>query len=337
MKRKIGSFVMILFLIFTMTGCVKFNANMDIKKDKSMDFKIIYAFDTNYFGDKELLTDENKDKLKSAGFTVTDYLDGTMKGFIISRNVKNIDYVSSEIDTEYSLSGMLEDNSSNPYVFKVKKGLFKNTYVAKLSFDSSDSSLSDDSKDSNEEEDYTSDDEFDFGGMMGSMDLSFNVNLPYGVINSNATKTSEDGKTLTWTLTTNNESLMEFEFELYNMSVIYIVSGIIIILIVFIVFMIIRKRNNKKTKTVVTDSAAIQPVTTNDQMLYQVPINDEAPVDQVMGDLVSVNKVESSNDTSGISEVPIEYLELEPENKTPVDLEATTVFSIDEINKSKMN
>lgn len=277
MKKKICTSLMVFFLMFMMTGCVKFNASMDIKKDKSMDFKIIYAFDTTYFGDEELLEEADKVKLEEEGFTVTDYSDGSMKGFTMSKNIKNIDNVSSTNDTEYSLSGVVESADNDEYLFKVKKGLFKNKYIAKLNFDSSDSSLNDsnDTEESDEDVDldleddsdmdfdFSLDDEeldeetesdsgdtdFDFGNIssgMSSMDLSFNVTLPYAAISNNATTVSDDGKTLKWELTTDDASSIEFEFELYNMTNIYVGVGLLVALVV-IVIVIMSKGKGKKT------------------------------------------------------------------------------------------
>ena len=74
---------------------------MEIKKDKSMNFSIIYAVDTSMFGDTELLTDENKENLKKQGFEIADYSQDKMKGFTLTKKIKNIDSVSSDKDLEY--------------------------------------------------------------------------------------------------------------------------------------------------------------------------------------------------------------------------------------------
>ena len=94
-KMKKNKFILMLcVLTFMLTGCVKYNANMNINKDKSMDFSMIYALDTSLFEDQELLSDEDKQKLESQGFTITDYSEGTMKGYTLTKKISNIDYVS---------------------------------------------------------------------------------------------------------------------------------------------------------------------------------------------------------------------------------------------------
>ena len=282
----------ILVLTLGLSGCVKYNANIDIKKDKSMDFSIIYAMDTQYFGDQEILTSEDKDNLTKEGFEVSDYEEGTMKGFTISRSVKNIDDLSTEKDENYSLSGIMEEDSDEK-MFKVEKGFFKNKYTANFKFDSSDSGLStgDDTTtdDSDIYNDTTTDDATiyndtttiddtttyddttttddtttyddsttiddstmgDFSNMTTNMDLSLNVTLPYSALSNNATSTKDDNKTLSWNLQTSGEEAINFEFELYNLTNIYLTigAGLIIILIIIIIVISKAKRKKKATET----------------------------------------------------------------------------------------
>ena len=75
-----------------MTGCVKFNTTMDIKKDKSMDFSMIYAVDTSMLGDKNLFDDKQKEEMRNNGFSVSDSADGKMKGVTLTKKIKNIQY-----------------------------------------------------------------------------------------------------------------------------------------------------------------------------------------------------------------------------------------------------
>ena len=114
-------YLLLVSILTLLTGCVKFNATMDIKKDKSMDFSIIYAFDTSLFGSQDLLEDSDKKELESQGFIVEDYNQNNMKGFTIKKSISNIDDVSSTSDTNYDISGLLNNSTDNNYFFKVKK------------------------------------------------------------------------------------------------------------------------------------------------------------------------------------------------------------------------
>ena len=275
--RKKCRFLFMLVMMFLMTGCVKYNANMDIRKDKSMDFKIIYAVDTTYFGEIELVETEERDNLRKSGFTVENYEAGSMKGVSISKMIKNIDTVSSTEDTKYSVSGIFDANAAGSALFKVKKGLFKNVYVADLTFDSNDSSLSDDSDEELDEcnpeyEDCVGsvnpdlDEEMNFPGLesaMQSIDMSFNVTLPYAAISNNATEVTNDGKNLKWKLTTDDVASMQFQFALYNMTTIYIMIGAGIVLLTIIVLLIIKKISGSKKKEVILNQTVMQSVPFN--------------------------------------------------------------------------
>ena len=263
MKKNIKFTILLILLVISLTGCVKFNSTMEIKKDKSMDYKIIYAFDKSLFGDQEILTNDDKKELENKGFTVSNYVDGNMKGFKVSKNIKNIDDVSSTNDATYDLSGLLDSNKSESKVFKVKKGLLKNTYTASFKFDSSDSDLNNStSNDTTIDNDFTIDDnntttdsDFDFSNMNTNMDLSFNVKLPYKAISSNATTKKNDDKELSWNLSSTGEDKIEFSFALYNMTNIYICGGVIVLLIIIVIVSILNigKKNKVSNKDATND------------------------------------------------------------------------------------
>ncbi len=270
--------LMLCVLTFMLTGCVKYNANMNINKDKSMDFSMIYALDTSLFEDQELLSDEDKQKLESQGFTITDYSEGTMKGYTLTKKISNIDYVSTTSNASYDLSGLLDSNATNSYIFKVTKGLLKNTYTANFTFDASESDINSDSTDttdnlndlfSNDEEEETILSEekqeetnqeetnlngnidfsdMDLSSLTSNLDLSFNVNLPYSAKSNNATNTSDNNKKLSWNLSSTEISTIEFTFELYNMTNVYIGIGLLVILITAIVVLIVSKKKNSSDK-----------------------------------------------------------------------------------------
>ncbi len=294
MKKNIKLTALLTLLVISLTGCVKFNSTMEIKKDKSMDYKIIYAFDKSLFGDQEILTNDDKKELENKGFTVSNYVDGNMKGFKVSKNIKNIDDVSSTNDATYDLSGLLDSNKSESKVFKVKKGFLKNTYTASFKFDSSDSDLNNStSNDTTIDNDFTTDDnntttdsDFDFSNINTNMDLSFNVKLPYKAISSNATTKKNDDKELSWNLSSTGEDKIEFSFALYNMTNIYICGGVIVLLIIIVIVSIL----NKSRKNKVSNKDA-----TNDKQTTTFNSSVETPI-------MSNNVTSQSIDNQSIQE-----------------------------------
>ena len=313
MKRKILGLFVVLIMICSLTGCIKYNATMEIRNNKSMTFSIIYGMANSVMGmtdsqDNEIMSDEEKKSLINQGFTINDYKDDNYTGYIISKEYSNIDDISSDIDSEYSLSNMFEE-TTNSKLFKVEKGTKKNTYYANFKFDSSDD---EEIKSSDEitDNDGNSNDLSNLGNTLESQfDLKFMVKLPYAAISSNATEKSEDGKQLTWKLTTGKNENIQFQFELENSTgnaskavsnkntnsftarffnkanmPIIIGAGIIFLISVIVVIGIYikankeNKKNNKKSlqsTTPVTQQASVAPVT---QQAPVAPVAQPTPV-----------------------------------------------------------
>ena len=315
MKKNIKLTALLTLLVISLTGCVKFNSTMEIKKDKSMDYKIIYAFDKSLFGDQEILTSNDKKELENKGFTVSNYVDGNMKGFKVSKNIKNIDDVSSTNNATYDLSGLLDSNKSESKVFKVKKGFLKNTYTASFKFDSSDSDLNNStSNDTTIDNDFTTDDngtttdsDFDFSNINTNMDLSFNVKLPYKAISSNATTKKNDDKELSWNLSSTGEDKIEFSFVLYNMTNIYICGGVIVLLIIIVIVSILNKsRKNKVSNKDATNDK--QTTTFNSSVKTPIMSNNvtsQSIDNQSIQEQASTNSQSTVFSTTNVDNAPV--------------------------------
>ena len=279
--KKLRNVVVLLVVTLLLTGCVKYNVNMEIRKDKSMNFEMIYAMNSSLLQGKDVFDEKELKEIKDKGFKVEKYDKDNMKGFTISKEMKNIDYISSSDAKEYSLSAITKKGDQK--VFKVKKGLFKNKYTANLKFDSSDSKMSNgnsnsqfreeiddddddlliDSKDDDLDLDLDTDDSdldldtdnYDYSSMMSGMDMSINVKLPYKALSNNATEVTNDGKDLKWNLTTSGAQSIDFEFELYNMTTIYIciALGVVLLVGVIVLIVVLVSKGKKKQPVVATE------------------------------------------------------------------------------------
>lgn len=328
MKKSL--YILTIFIIaICLSGCVKYNANMEIKKDKSMDFSIVYAMDTQYFGDQEVLTEENRKELEEEGFKVTDYQEDTMKGFTLTKSIKNIDELSTTENTDYSLSNIEEDKDKE--MFKVEKGFFKNKYIANFKFDTEDSAITEEEtsdgtitdgySDGTIEENPDSYSDFpmdstegyndssmdDFSNMATSnLDLSLNVTLPYQAISNNATKTENDNKTLSWDLTSSEIETINFEFELYNMTNIYLTIGGIALLIIIIIVVTVtkhKKRKNigKEMKDLSQNNQPTPPTTPSNTQTITLPTNNSQTS---MQEIPNMNLNQQNNTTYGFNNIP---------------------------------
>ena len=272
MKRsvKILKVLFVAIMAFMLTGCMKFNATMEITKNGKFNYTIIYAIDESFLEGKEILDDADKKEIESRGFKVEDYKEDTMKGIKIYANNLDINTYSSEKDdVSYELSNMMGtdgDAEEISKIFKVKKGFLKNTYTATFKFDNSSIPEMDNTDDtetsySREEDDTTTDDEYsdwdmtdysdddydttdntddDFGissddsalleQYMSNMDMKFTVKLPYKAISNNATSVNNDGKDLAWDLT-KSKDFKNIEFAF----TLYNTTNIIILVVVGVV------------------------------------------------------------------------------------------------------
>lgn len=307
MNKKFKTFVGLCVLALLSTGCVKYNAKMDIKKDKSINYEIIYAIQASLSDSGQVMDEEGVKELKDNGYTVENYNENGYTGFKISKKIKNIDDVCDTNEVTFSLS----DNVSKKDVkiFTVKKGLFKNTYKAKFSFDMDNSNLSignneDEDEDNinlsnnNDEEDEditsTDDNNMDMSQFTSSMDLKYTVNLPYKAKSNNATTVNNGGKQLEWNLGTNNT--IEYEFELYNLPF-YIVLGVGIVIIIATIIIVIKKKkgNNKaiieitstQPANTITEVNNIPTMNTSNQIINNVQTMDTS--NQVMNNDTNVD------------------------------------------------
>ena len=251
--KKIGSILMLLTITMSLTGCVKFNAKMEIGKDKSLLYSIVYAFDKSMMQGESLIDDDEKENLSKDGFEVEPYSDDKMEGVTVTKKIDNIDDVSLDGDVTYVLSDVMNDDADNSHIFSVKKGFFKNVYKAnfKFSSNSDDQEIEDNStiEDSAYVDESDGNDTSDFGdlsdsltSLTNSMDLKYTVKLPYEAISNNATNVSDDKLTLDWVLTTNKVSSIEFEFPIYNMTNIYLAIGLGVIILAGMAVLIFKRR-----------------------------------------------------------------------------------------------
>ena len=186
--KKFKVLMLLLVAPLFLTGCVKFNANMKINSDRSIDYSIIYAFQKSLMGDSNVVTDDQKKEMEKEGFTLSEYNDETYKGLTISKKINNLDDESTDKDVEYSLSDLGKESTEKKYMFKVTKGFLKNKYTAKFTFSANDSgdsdepTVSDDDTDNNSVTTSDTDGDFNMDGLsnsMSNMDLTYSVELPY--------------------------------------------------------------------------------------------------------------------------------------------------------------
>ena len=199
---------LVLTFLMGLCGCIQYEAHAEINEDGTMDFGLLYAvIDLSSLGtdsddssmDMTSSLDMMKDTLKKAGWDVTDYQTNSggqaYVGFRIEKHDIPLDKFQEELD-EMKEAGMDMGN------FTITKN--GDTYKMEWDMSSSMGDMSNNGVDSASLSQY--------GGFM-----KFTMNLPSSALKDNATKTSDDGCSLTWDITTMTEP-MRVEFTLDGSS-----------------------------------------------------------------------------------------------------------------------
>lgn len=351
MLRKI-KILCIISMMFLLTGCVKLNMTMDIKNDKSMDLSILYAVDTTIMGEEELFKEEDLNEYKESGFEVKDYSEGNYKGITLKKHVKNIDKVSKTTGA-VSFNIMDSSNDEDDSMFTVKKGFLKNVYTLKMKSDSTgemtngidvtdgrkalededDTLLDDYPSDDSLLDDYSDDgysfDDVDYTQYLSQMDLSLTVNLPNEPISHNATNVSNDGKSLTWNLATQQEDV-ELTFALYNLSNIFVCVIGIVVVVVGVVLVIAKSGKNKNgSNNQATNTNNLNMNNSNEVNNMNNTSNEVQPMVENVNNEVQpvVESVNNNSINNSVSDVP--SVEVAPTEV--VNNEQTTVNEQDDI------
>lgn len=309
--KKIFKILFSLILVISLTGCVKYNVNMEVKDDKSVTLEVIYGMqissdmmngfennsiednnsvDESYSTDEDYWIDEDysTDEDYSAGedVDVEDYKYLEEKGF-------KVEEFTEEKDGN-TISGVkiIKTYSNIDDITKDKEVVvdFSKMFDAenKASFDDSQFFYKNGNKYvAHFVFDFSSNDGEDYSSYSSMFDMKYTIKLPQKSISNNATSVSEDGKELTWNLKYGEKNDVEFEFSFANNLVFYIIGGIALVLIIVLVVIFVLKKKKKNPNvnnfgTPVVNNAS-QPVNSVNQ-----PVNAQ-PVDNVNNDINTPN------------------------------------------------
>lgn len=276
--KKIRSLLLVLIMVFSLTGCVKYNINMNVNKDKSVDFEMIYALQSSMTNSLESISEDDEydlaeeessnevdideyKYLEDQGFKIEAFEEDASAGVKISKKFKNIDDISSTEKKEIDINKMFtkEENTKNEFIFFIKKG---NKYIADLIFDFS-----------------SEDDDTDYSSYQSYFDMKYTVTLPKKTISNNADEVSEDGKTLTWNLKYGSKNEVKYEFTFDNSNnMLYIICGIVALLI--IIAIIVKKGNNKNNTIVNKTIEQNELVVQQKEQEINTEINQETKIEQ---------------------------------------------------------
>ena len=307
--KKYIKYVFSFIAILMLTGCVKYNFNMEVKPDKSVNLELIYAINSsameqfgNSLGETDDTTTDDEDDdsmieyetttesddnmvddyafLKEKGFNVEEFQEEVdskkYAGVKISKNYASIDDITKDTEKTIDINKVLgEKETFDDSQFFSKSG---NLYKASLLFDFSEEESSG----------------MDLSSMGLTFELKYKVTLPAKSSSNNATEVSEDGKTLTWNLTYGKKNTVEYSFEfpsqtgsVLNMDsnmLMYIGIGLLVLVVIILIVVLSKKKkntpiepvNNGTPNVMQQDVNMIQPNVSN--VVNTQPVQNVQPV-----------------------------------------------------------
>ena len=221
--RKHVLLIIILLIILFLTGCMKLHYNVTVNNDMTTNEELIFGIDKSivamgmtYDGEEDLF-DILKNELINEGYTVDDYHEYEFIGVKAYRTSSSLDDSLNLDDVVYSI----DDNH-----FEVESGLFSRTYHVNTTVDMTD---------------LTKAEQAMFA--IFDSDMKFTLTIPFELIEHNADKVSEDGKTLEWIFYPEQKKNIQVSFRESTIGFAFIIP---IIIIVAVPFIIIGFRNKKQ-------------------------------------------------------------------------------------------
>lgn len=253
--KKIMAFILLLICCLSLSGCVRYRTEIDIKNNGKADISVLFAtkdldYDlgqsqpeenddsSNQTFSEDLEGDANKFKnqiseAEKEGWQYKKYSKNEFTGYeLIKKNV-NIDELAKELnskfyDPEEGSALVDQDDIFDDNKFSVKRKGLK--YVVDLPW----------ANDGITNQLAARKSYFDMSGGY----MKFILNLPRKTTNSNATSISNDGKTLTWNLLDmKDQQGIHFEFYLID---VYMIAGCLGVLVLVATGVVIILRQKQK-------------------------------------------------------------------------------------------
>lgn len=262
--KKMSKLFLAFLMVIGLTGCVKYNASMEVKDDKSVTLEFLYQ-NNGYEGFPES-TVENFKWLEEYGYKIEevkektdgeseneDAADLNAPTLKISKSFDNIDDITAKEATKVKFLEIFDKEKKDN--LKDLKFFYKDgkKYVADFEFNFLGDATEEERKTESANDEQVT-------------DLSYKIKLPVEVGENNADKVSEDKTELKWNLTYSEINKVNFEFELGGINWIVIIAAVAVAIIIIAVIVLLITKKKKPVQG--------QPMMNNGQVMNQgVPMN----------------------------------------------------------------
>lgn len=237
MKKRLNMLVIIL-LVFVLTGCARINIDINVKENGKVDMSMLYAFMEAAANGTDMLSDYEIKELTDEGWEYAEYKEDGYVGYTLTVKDKSIEDLLDEV--EDSNNGL---DVGESFSIKLEDG--------KYIFDCDLLGGQDTSEIAEYKEYFTM-----YGGYMTVV-----LHVPEPAIDSNATSVSDDGKTLTWDLLEmrpGEKIHAEFKMSVGTLLpiIIFSVIGFLVILTAILLVIFLGRRAKKKKEAAGADAQA---------------------------------------------------------------------------------
>ncbi len=323
--KKMSKLFLAFLMVIGLTGCVKYNASMEVKDDKSVTLEFLYQ-NNGYEGFPES-TVENFKWLEEYGYKIEevkektdgeseneDAADLNAPTLKISKSFDNIDDITAKEATKVKFLEIFDKEKKDN--LKDLKFFYKDgkKYVADFEFNFLGDATEEERKTESANDEQVT-------------DLSYKIKLPVEVGENNADKVSEDKTELKWNLTYSEINKVNFEFELGGINWIVIIAAVAVAIIIIAVIVLLITKKKKPVQG--------QPMMNNGQVMNQgVPMNPEfnqmGGVDPNQQGMVNEMIQPNMNQQPVMNEVPSADLNQQPAfvpEAAPVEVNATDTLT----------
>ncbi len=244
--KRVKQLLLIMIMTISLTGCAQYQTQMQITKNKAMIYQTSILVDPQIFNPSELFNQTNLMQIQQKGYQIQSIQNGNYVGIALAKQVENIDKVSVKEENIFNLLSFMDATDDESKIFQIKKGFFKNKYIANFKFDypSLIGNQNEENQSQNQDENQSQDNNQN-NVEDDTQYAIFSLVLPNKAKNHNANQIDDKGKQLVWNLSIKKANEIKFEFEMYNKFNIYLSIGIAIVISIIIIT-IIKKRIEKK-------------------------------------------------------------------------------------------
>ncbi len=200
--------LVLLFIVVLLSGCVKYDTEMKVGMDKSITITSISSIQKEYAELQQNDDAEEIKKFQDNGYDAENYQDDKYQGIKLTKKYDSIDMISSPNCGMVELTDIFEKKADEIVLFKSQKQGSVTTYTANFTYNL-------------KEEDIEAQGDVDYSEYGSTMIFEYSFSLPDNVtiVSDNADSKTNNDKTLNWKINFGELKKINFVFRIDDQAV----------------------------------------------------------------------------------------------------------------------